>query len=121
MSRELTKTFISQKDFNVALSTLLESGIYKKIENDIKHPRRWWYYGVFWTRQQIRTNIPLSMYHLLPAFMLLGLGLTPAILTFFLELLHHLCQKKITKAAKSNITTRLEAVKDDPKFVIQNI
>ena len=79
-----------QKDFSMAISSLLTSGIYQKIEKDITTSTAYrGYFDNLWTREQLLANKPLTMDHVLPSFIMLGLGLIPAILIFFLELFHH--------------------------------
>lgn len=46
----------------------------------------------FWTLRNVHGNAPLTMQHVLPSFMLLGLGLIPCITVFIIELLS--CLKK---------------------------
>ena len=74
----------------MAISSLVNSGIYQKIEKDITTSTAYrGYFDNLWTREQLLANKPLTMDHVLPSFIMLGLGLIPAILIFFLELFHH--------------------------------
>ena len=74
----------------MAISLLVNSGICQKIEKDITTSTAYrGYFDILWTREQLLANKPLTMDHVLPSFIMLGLGLTPAILIFFLELFHH--------------------------------
>ena len=84
-----------QRDFYVAVSSLLENGIYQKIEKEITTSKAYrGIFDVFWVREQLRTNKPLTIDHVIPTFILLGLGLIPSTVVFFLELIHLLCKKK---------------------------
>ena len=49
----------------------------------------------FWTRRNVHGNKPLTIYHVLPSFMVLGFGLIPSIIIFILESLLCLDIKKI--------------------------
>ena len=85
---------VFQRDFNVAISSLLENGIYQKITRDITTSKAYrGHFHDFWTPEQLRSNKPFTMDHAMPAFIALGLGLIPAILIFLLELVLHLCGK----------------------------
>ena len=89
-----------QKVFNRAFSSLLEGGIYQKIEKDIKTSKvHRGYFDVFWAHEKLRPNKPFTIDHATPAFLVLGCGLTPASLIFVLELVQHFCRKKITNMA----------------------
>ena len=79
-----------QKDFSMAISSLVNSGIYQKIQKDITTSTAFrGHFDILWTREQLQANKPLTMDHALASFITLGLGLIPAILIFFLELFHH--------------------------------
>ena len=79
-----------QNDFSTAISSLVNSGIYQKIEKDITTSTAFrGYFDFLWTREQLLANKPLTMDHALASFIALGIGLIPAILIFFLEHFHH--------------------------------
>ena len=92
-----------QKDFNVAISALLESGIYQKIEAEIKNVnpygenkiRRWYYLDVFWVPEKLKSNKPFTIDHSIPAFIVLGFGLPSASMIFIVELIIQLFHKNI--------------------------
>ena len=99
-------------------SSLLESGIYQKIEKDIKTSKAHrGYFNVFWTREKLRPNKPFTIDHAIPAFLVLGLGLTPATLIFVLELVQHSCRKKRTNTASElSLLTFSKVVKDGLRY-----
>ena len=79
-----------QNDFSMAISLLVNSGIYQKIEKDITTSTAYrGYFDILWTREKLSDNKPLTIDHALPSFIALGLGLIPAIMIFFLELFNH--------------------------------
>ena len=79
----------------MAVNSLLDNGIYQKIEKDITTSKSLRVnLEMFWVREQLRSNKPLTIDHVIPAFILLGLGLIPSTVVFFLELIHLLCKKK---------------------------
>ena len=83
-----------QRAFNVAVSSLLENGIYQKITRDITTSKAHrGHFHDFWTPKQLRSNKPFTMDHVMPAFIALGLGLIPATFIFLLELVLNHCGK----------------------------
>ena len=95
--------FSFQQDFNRAIASWVSSGIRQKMEKDIKTSRAFQGHFQFWSPQEMLTNDPLTMGHAIPAFIILGLGLLPATITFMAELLVHLCNKKVTTKADNKI------------------
>ena len=90
-----------QNEFNVAISWLLNSGIYQKIENDVtSSPAYKGYFDILWTPQKIQSNKALTIEHVLPSFFALGLGLIPAVMAFVLEFFS---RQKISDASKPDI------------------
>ena len=74
-------------------------------------------FDVFWIPEQLRSNKPFTIDHAIPAFLVLGLGLTPATIVFLLELMQHFCRKKTTDMAfgsTSMIITKVD--KDDLRY-----
>ena len=96
--------FSFQRAFNVAISSLLENGIYQKITRDITTSKAHrGYFHEFWTPEQLRSNKPFTFHHAMPAFIALGLGLIPATLILLLELVLHLCKKYRTSKASRHL------------------
>ena len=85
-----------QHAFTVAISSLLHSGIYHKFEKDIKTSKNYrrYFTDIYWIRENLRPNKPLSVDHTLPSFIMLGLGIIPATIIFFLEVFHSKFKKK---------------------------
>ena len=50
----------------------------------------------FWTYRNVYGNKPLAIYHVIPSFMVLGLGLIPSIIIFILELLTRVTKKRVS-------------------------
>ena len=74
-------------------------------------------FDVFWIPEQLRSNEPFTIDHAIPAFLVLGLGLTPATLIFVLELVQHSCRKKRTNTASElSLLTFSKVVKDDLRY-----
>ena len=73
---------------------MVNNGIYHKAERDIKTSTafRQFFDGGFWIPELIRPNIPLNIYHNIPSFIALGLGLISS--TFIFSLEFFLPQKK---------------------------
>ena len=105
------------------MSSLVESGIYQKIRQDVASSyAKGDYHKVFWVREQLRPNKPFTIDHAIPAFIVLGFGLVSSTLTFALELLRHLCRKKRTsKASGSTLMAHSKVDKDDLRFGKRNI
>ena len=71
-------------------------------------------FDVFWIPEQLRSNKPFTIDHAIPAFLVLGLGLTPATIVFLLELVQHFCRKKTTdKASGSSLLSITKVERDD--------
>ena len=49
---------------------------------------RRYYTDIYWIRENLRPNKPLSVDHALPSFIMLGLGIIPAAIIFFVEVFH---------------------------------
>ena len=80
-------TQIFQNDFDVSLTSLVNNGIYEKIERDLTTSTEFkGYFDIMWTPEMLHSNTPLNIDHALPAFIALGLGLIPATVIFLLEI-----------------------------------
>ena len=97
----------------MAALSWMESGIHQKMENDITTAQafRGFFKDAFWTRNEtVRNDKPLEIQHVFPSFILLGVGLVPSIIAFFLELLFHLGSRLLRHLSKSaspyNVTKR---------------
>ena len=68
------------------MSLIVNNGIYQKVENDLTTSSavRDLFDG-FWTPELLRANKPLNIYHILPSFMELGLGLIISAFVLCLE------------------------------------
>ena len=73
-----------QRDFNTAISWWIATGIWKKMEHDVRSK---FTANSFWTPQLMQEETPLEMYHVAAQFMLLIFGLVLSILSFLVELL----------------------------------
>lgn len=81
---------------------MFASGIYQKIEKDIKTSTAYKaYFDVFWAPEQLKSNKPFTIQHSIPALIVLGLGLPSAMFIFVLELLRNLYQKKMLRKGSS--------------------
>ena len=79
-----------QNKFNVAISLIVNSGIYQKMERDITTSTAFkMYFDVLWRPEILSKNESLKMSHALPSFIALGLGLFLALLIFSMEILFH--------------------------------
>ena len=70
----------SQRDLNIAIAWWMDTGIYFKMELDIKSK-----YGsqkISWTRPMVRGNQPLGFSHVLPAFIIFGVAILTSMVTF---------------------------------------
>ena len=69
------------------MSLIVNNGIYQKIERDITTSTayRGFFDGGFWTPELLLSNKPLNIYHIVPSFIALGLGLISSIFSFSLE------------------------------------
>lgn len=95
-----------QHDFNVAIASWVSSGIHQKMEKDITTSKafRGHFDDAFWVPQQLLTNKSLTMGHATPAFIILGLGLMPALISFLIELLHHQYKGKTASNMRTGMT-----------------
>ena len=92
---------------------MLECGIYHKIEKDIKTSKaHGGYFNVFWTPKKLKSTDPFTIEHAIPAFLMLGLGLPIAIITFLLE---YLRKNKINRTSESIALSISKSDKDDLK------
>ena len=83
-----------QHVFSMAISALIESGIYQKIEKDNKAMKAYQkYFDLFWTREKLRSKKPLKIDHVMPAFGLLAIGLITSTTIFILELASYFYKK----------------------------
>ena len=116
-----------QQKLQRAISSWLETGIYQKMENEIKTSPTWRDHfdeTSFWTKKDEYGNKPLTLIHVLPSIMVLGFGLIPSIIIFTLEILHQGRRanvKSIPEAQDSgNGTTPLAVIQDkDDKETIE--
>ena len=84
-----------QRDFKVAISSWVETGISWKMENDFttSFAYRGHFQDAFWKYpKNVPSNKPLTFQHVLPSFMVLGLGLIVSIIMFMPEMM--LCHNK---------------------------
>ena len=95
-------TFPFQQDFNRAIAAWISSGIHQKMENDFVTSRAYRKHFQFWAPPKLLTTDSLTMGHALPAFIILGLGLLPATITFMAELLVNRCKNKKKNKNKKN-------------------
>ena len=91
-----------QRDFNVAVASWLDSGIYQKMKNDIITAKdlRGHFDDAFWVPQQMLSNEPLTIGHALPAFIILGLGILSSTITFIGQILHQQYKKRTARKAR---------------------
>ena len=77
-----------QEDFSLAISKLVNSGIYQKIERDITtvETAHRELFDMQWVPEQLRSTTPFTIDHALPSFIALGTGLILATLVWFSEL-----------------------------------
>ena len=84
---------------------MFASGIYQKIEKDIKTSTAYKaYFDVFWAPEQLKSTKPFTIQHSIPALIVLGLGLPSAMFIFVLELLGHLYQRKMPSKGPSQLS-----------------
>ena len=106
----------------MAISYWMATGIHQKMENDITTAKAYrpHFKESFWTRNETaQENVPLQIDHLFPSFILLGFGLVPSLVVFFMELLYHIHDKRVAnKNSGSNkkddiitSTKKLEEIK----------
>ena len=77
-----------QRDLNMAIAWWLDTGIYFKMEADIKSE-----YGsqrTSWTRPKVRGNQPLGFSHVLPSFIIFGVATFISMVAFALEIFPYL-------------------------------
>ena len=83
----------------MAALSWMASGIYQKMENDITTmPSQQNYFknATYRGKIALRNDAQLTMEYIFPSFILLGVGLVPAMVAFFLEQLYHLYEKRDT-------------------------
>ena len=100
------------------MSLIVNNGIYQKIERDITTSTAYRIYfdGGFWTPDLLPSNKPLDIYHIIPSFIALGLGLISSIFSFSLEVF--LPQKKSeTSLGREPMIAFAESDVSDPKRV----
>ena len=79
-----------QNKFYVAISLIVDNGIFHKVERDIKTSTAFkMYFDVFWMPGTLGKNESLKVSHTLPSFIALGLGLILATLSFSVENMFH--------------------------------
>ena len=81
----------------MAVLSWTASGLYHKMASDITTSVAWrpFFEDAFWTPKiTLRDNEQLTLEYVFPSFILLGVGLVPAIAAFFLELLYNLYKKR---------------------------
>ena len=91
-----------QRDFNTAISWWIATGIWKKMEHDVRSK---FIANSFWIPQLMQEETPLEMYHVAAQFMLVIFGLFLSILSFLVELLlklHRNNQFKEVRVTKTN-------------------
>ena len=101
---DVSKSWSFQQDFNVAIASWIECGIRQKMEKDITTSKAFRGHFEFWVPLHLPTNETLTMGHVIPAFIILGLGLLLATIPFIFELFHHYCQGKTVAKAKIMIS-----------------
>ena len=84
----------------MAIHWWLASGTYQKMEADVyalQGGSSW--EQAAWTPIRVRGNeVSLTIFHLLPCFGILVLGLTPSAMAFLIELIHQSCNKRARKS-----------------------
>ena len=81
-------TQLFQNKFDVTLNSIVNNGIYEKIERDITTSTEFkGHFDIIWIPEMLNSNKPLNIDLALPAFIALGLGLIPATLIFLLEII----------------------------------
>ena len=77
-----------QNDLNVAMTLIVNNGIYQKVERDITSSTAFRdLFDGFWIPELLRSNKPLNVDHTLPSFIALGLGLISSTFVFLLEVI----------------------------------
>ena len=77
-----------QRDLNIAIAWWFDTGIYFKMEADIKSD-----YGsqrASWTRPKVRGKQPLGFSHVLPSFIIFGVATFISMVAFALEIFPYL-------------------------------
>ena len=100
----------------MAISWWVATGTRQKMENDIQREYSVQDMHAFWNKDQLTDSElkPLNFYQVLPAFILLVVGLTPSLIMFLCEIFFHRYKKRfvVRQAQTSNrtIISRLDAV-----------
>ena len=84
-----------QRDLNMAIAWWLDTGIYLKMEADIKSE-----YGsqrTSWIRPKVRGNQPLSLNHVLPSFIIFGVATFISMVAFTLEIFPYLYMQHVRR------------------------
>ena len=77
-----------QNDLNVAMTLIVNNGIFQKVERDITSSTAFrGLFDGFWIPELLRANKPLNVDHTLPSFIALGLGLISSTFVFLLEVI----------------------------------
>ena len=99
-------------------------GICQKMQNEITTSQafRGHFEESFWTRRNVHGNKPLTIYHVLPSFMVLGFGLIPSIIIFILELWLCLNEKKILveHTLENHISDQESGTGTNPRATVMN-
>ena len=115
----------SQRDFNSAISWWLATGIAHKEENYLRTHHTSPVYklldGCYWTwenEKHVRGDeTPLKMEFLLLPFILLGCGLLPSTLLFWLELLHQRCKRRpVTQSDQGPVAINSAVLNEDDEM-----
>ena len=100
----------------MATSWWVATGTRQKMENDIQREYSVEDIQAFWNKDLVTDSEhkPLYFYQVLPAFILLGIGLASSPIMFLCDILFHRCKKRsvVMQAQTSNrtIMSRLDAV-----------
>ena len=112
-----------QRDFKVAISSWIETGISQKMEKDFTTSLayRGHFEEAFWKYSgTMHSNKPLTLQHVLPSFMALGLGLILSIIVFMSEMLLFPNAEIISAEPTSPLTTvRANGNNDKIKFTTE--
>ena len=104
-----------QRDFNAAISWWMATGIWKKMEDDVrsKFPA-----NSFWIPQLMQEETPLEIHHVLAQSMFLVFGLVLSAFSFLVELLLKLHRNnRLKKGSITKTVPRKEEMKKDIEMV----
>ena len=108
----------------MTLNSIVNNGIYEKIEMDITTSIEFKrHFDIIWIPEILHSNETLSIDHVLPALIALGLGLILATLIFLLEIIFRkMTQNKVIGSVPRPVS-RLVPTSYAPKVVdlVQNI